>query len=45
MTRAPESVRSVSVANPRRGALHHARRGVLLLLGYYNPRLHSGIMR
>ena len=34
-----------SVARPRRGALHRARRSVLLLLGFYNIRLHTGIMR
>ncbi|MCX6997163.1 MAG: AraC family transcriptional regulator, partial [Kiritimatiellaeota bacterium] len=45
MTQRPASVRSASVANPRHGALHHARRSVLLLLGYYHLRLHTGIMR
>ena len=34
-----------SEARPRRGALHHARRSVLLLLGFYHIRLHTGIMR
>jgi LacI family transcriptional regulator len=34
-----------SAARPQRGALHHARRSVLLLLGFYNIRLHTGIMR
>ncbi len=39
------SVRNASVVRPRRSALHHSRRGVLLLLGYYNLQLHTGIMR
>lgn len=34
-----------SVARPRSGALHRARRSVLLLLGVYHVRLHTGIMR
>ncbi len=34
-----------SVTRPRHGALHRARRSVLLLLGFYNIRLHTGIMR
>jgi AraC-like DNA-binding protein len=38
-------VRSASVASPRRGALHHARRSVLLLLGFYTAPLHTGIAR
>ncbi len=39
-----DAVRTASVARQRRGALHHARRRVLLLLGYYNVRLHTGIV-
>jgi len=39
------SVRGASVVSPRRSALHHARRSVLLLLGFYNVRLHTGILR
>ena len=38
-------IRSASIANRRRGVLHHARRSVLLVLGYYNVRLHTGIVR
>ncbi|MEI6781533.1 MAG: DNA-binding transcriptional regulator [Verrucomicrobiota bacterium] len=38
-------VRSASVARLRHGGLHHARHSVLLLLGYYNVRLHTGIVR
>jgi hypothetical protein len=38
-------VRGANVSTARRGALHHARRSVLLLLGYYNFRLHTGIVR
>ena len=30
---------------PRRGALHHIRHNVLLLLGIYNVPLHNGIIR
>ncbi|MEI7898738.1 MAG: DNA-binding transcriptional regulator [bacterium] len=38
-------IRSASVSSPRRGGLHHARHRVLLLLGFYNIRLHTGILR
>jgi LacI family transcriptional regulator len=38
-------VRSASVSAARHGALHHARRRVLLLLGFYNVRLNTGIVR
>jgi LacI family transcriptional regulator len=30
---------------PQRGALHHIRHSVLLLLGFYNVPLHTGIVR
>lgn len=38
-------IRSASVTAPRRSVLHHARRSVLLLLGFYSIRLHAGIAR
>jgi hypothetical protein len=32
-------------ARSQHGALHHTRRSVLLLLGFYNTPLHTGIVR
>jgi LacI family transcriptional regulator len=45
MTAKPGRVLSASFASPQRGALHHIRRSVLLLLGFYNVPLHTGIVR
>jgi LacI family transcriptional regulator len=45
MTAKPARVLSAAVARPQRGALHHIRHNILLLLGYYNFPLHSGIAR
>jgi LacI family transcriptional regulator len=39
------SVRSESVSAQHRGGLHHARHRVILLLGFYNIPLHTGIVR
>ena len=45
MARNRNQILKAAAARRPQGALHHIRRSVLLLLGFYNVRLHQGIAR